>query len=632
MSTSIIHVLVLTLGCLCAQAQTAIVTPCDLQERLLKEAKKLQTDSLYIDALNKLFSARVAARNCKASNVNRVDQQIEYIYKQVIALKDLAEEAKAKAILERIKAEIAAHDALKAKAEAERQKKIAQLAAGEALLAKRKAEESAQKADSSARITEASRLRTIALQVREDDPTLALQLIKKACDTSYFNYKDAVTLLRSILSTTHPASYYVKKFEKMDDDVSSAVMSANGKTLIMGSNTGSIDVWHLAKTQDRETWESITKAAGHTGAILSLAVSDDGELIVSAGVDGKIGLWNGKLEKQSTTFEDHTGAVLSVAISPDKLHIVSSGEDKTIKVWSLTNGTLEKKLTLTYGNAVQVCFSPNGNFVGIAGNDEVVRVWDWQNNKVIATLEGHIGAVRSVAFSPDGSQIVSAGDDKTVRVWDWQKSTIKHILQGHQGSVVDVRFSSDMAYIVSTSLDKTVKVWNWRNESVYRELRGHHKGVFAAGFYDKDHSIYTGSYDGSAKLWDWKEDRIVNPNLITSNNKKSSVLIVQSDSESRTKPNSLSALSQSDTTQFSRYIVTQGSDNTVWLWDTTPTSKPAYIVYDREKGPANLPTSVPIINSRKFYSEFYQKLQNVNGKLIPTLTYADLLKFFNNPQ
>jgi hypothetical protein len=38
----------------------------------------------------------------------------------------------------------------------------------------------AQKADSSARITEASRLRVLALQVKEDDPTLALQLIKMA--------------------------------------------------------------------------------------------------------------------------------------------------------------------------------------------------------------------------------------------------------------------------------------------------------------------------------------------------------------------------------------------------------------------------------------------------------------------
>ena len=42
--------------------------------------------------------------------------------------------------------------------------------------------------------------------------------------------------------------------------------------------------------------------------------------------------------KEIRTLTGHSGAVLSVAISPDGKTIVSGSKDKTIKVWNLNTG------------------------------------------------------------------------------------------------------------------------------------------------------------------------------------------------------------------------------------------------------------------------------------------------------
>ena len=642
MKASILSILISIVGCLAVHAQQKSSTErsCLLLKELLVQAKSYEAINNYKGALNKLNSARIAARNCDDRSSSLVDSRIDSVYQKIIDLKSKAEKASEEANQERRRALEASAEANRAKQLAEHERNKAQQAAkqaeqseSKALEAKNKAYRAAQKADSSARITEASRLTTLAMQVKEDDPTLALQLIKKACDTSYFNYKDGVKTLQSILTTTHPASYYLKKIEPGEAGFSSAAMADKSQYLIAGSYSGSISVWDVAKTVEPEVDKPAAFVAGHKGAVLSLAASADGELIVSGGIDGAIYRWDSTLKDPpiSLVMPNDTSAVLSLAISADKHFLVSSGEDKVLNVWDLTSNTLEKKLPLLYGNAIQVCFSPDGRYVGIAGNDEIVRVWDWQHGNVMTTLEGHLGAVRSVAFSADGNYIVSGGDDKTVRVWDWKKSEILHIVQEHQGSVMSVAFSSDQAYVVSASQDNTIKVWDLTNNRVYRELRGHQKPVFAAGFYENGRRIYSGSYDHTAKLWDWKQDYMVNPPVNTKNQKKS-----------QPAENNLAFInkefSQSDTTLLSRYVVTQGSDKTIWLWDSTSTSKPFFIVCDQDNNDqdsnnsSQVATNITLINSRELYQVFYQKIVRINSKLIPSMTFKDRSGFFSNSQ
>ncbi|KAJ7934534.1 hypothetical protein B0H13DRAFT_2488367 [Mycena leptocephala] len=181
-------------------------------------------------------------------------------------------------------------------------------------------------------------------------------------------------------------------------------------------------------------------------------------------------------------------AVLCIAISPDGALIVSGSDDKTIRVWDTRTGEAVMEPIRGHTHRVRsVAFSPDGARITSGLDGKTIRVWDARiGEAVMEPIRGHTGSVRSVAFSPDGGRSASGSDDKTIRVWDtrtgeavmepirghtgstirvWDARTGKAVMEpirGHTGSVRSVAFSPDGARIASGSDDKTIRVWDAR--------------------------------------------------------------------------------------------------------------------------------------------------------------------------
>jgi len=60
------------------------------------------------------------------------------------------------------------------------------------------------------------------------------------------------------------------------------------------------------------------------------------------------------------TLEGHKDLVTSVAISPDGNYIVSGSDDTTVKVWKLGTGRLVRTLKGHEGSVTSVAVSPDG--------------------------------------------------------------------------------------------------------------------------------------------------------------------------------------------------------------------------------------------------------------------------------
>jgi WD40 repeat protein len=74
---------------------------------------------------------------------------------------------------------------------------------------------------------------------------------------------------------------------------------------------------------------------GHSGYVLSVAISTDGKTIVSGGDDRTVRLWNQQGQPIAQPFKGHSGSVYSVAISTDGKTIVSGGDDRTVRLWDI---------------------------------------------------------------------------------------------------------------------------------------------------------------------------------------------------------------------------------------------------------------------------------------------------------
>ncbi len=93
------------------------------------------------------------------------------------------------------------------------------------------------------------------------------------------------------------------------------------------------------------------------------------------------------------------GYVYSVALSPDGQRIVSGSRDRTIRVWDATTGeTAAGPFTGHTDSVWSVVFSPDGQRIISGSYDGTIRVWNATTGKTVAAFTGHKDSVYSVAF------------------------------------------------------------------------------------------------------------------------------------------------------------------------------------------------------------------------------------------
>jgi WD40 repeat protein len=106
---------------------------------------------------------------------------------------------------------------------------------------------------------------------------------------------------------------------------------------------------------------------------------------------GRVGGFDCHEEKAFWFPTRHEGAVRAMAMSPDGQWIVSAGTDRLVKCWEIA--TRQERLTLAWHTASVTClaFSPDGQTLASGGCDGRVRLWPWRELLALQPT----GAVRS---------------------------------------------------------------------------------------------------------------------------------------------------------------------------------------------------------------------------------------------
>jgi WD40 repeat protein/tRNA A-37 threonylcarbamoyl transferase component Bud32 len=216
-----------------------------------------------------------------------------------------------------------------------------------------------------------------------------------------------------------------------------------------------------ARLWDVFTGRELRRLEGTTEAVYCVAFSPDGWLALGGGSgmwkggqwqrsDYRLFLWDVATGKVLRHFEGHTGLVLCVAFSPDGQHALSGAWDHTVRLWDVATGRQERVFTGHASGPQGVAFSPDGKLALSGAWDRTVLLWDVSTGQVLRRFEGHGAPVRSVAFSPDGRMALTASLDRTVRLWDIDSGRPLQMFE-HPTRVIHAAFSPDGRRILSAS-------------------------------------------------------------------------------------------------------------------------------------------------------------------------------------
>ncbi|MEH1968671.1 serine/threonine-protein kinase [Nostoc sp.] len=269
--------------------------------------------------------------------------------------------------------------------------------------------------------------------------------------------------------------------------INSIAISPDGQTLISASNDMTIKVWNLKNGDEIFT---ITLAQD---VVKCLVISPDGHSLVSGSSKGIIQAWNITTGEEIHTFAEDSYQVFALVISPDGQTLFSGSSD--IKVWNLNNGELVRTLSIHSGPVLTIAISPDGKTLVSGSENKSIKIWS------ICTLTGHLHAVNSVAISPDGNTVVSGSNDRTIKIWNMNSKEESFTLTGHLDAVNSVAISPDGQALVSGSSDEKIKLWNLSTGEEIYTLTGHSDAVTSLVFSPDGQTLVSGSRDSTIKVW-----------------------------------------------------------------------------------------------------------------------------------
>lgn len=261
------------------------------------------------------------------------------------------------------------------------------------------------------------------------------------------------------VSTGRPSQFRPIKAHK--GRIWSLGLLRNGEFLVSAGEDGEIHVWESPDTGPRQTW------LGHEYRVFAVACRDcPSVLVASGGSDKTIRFWRLGQETAIQTLETdigHSRRVRDVAFSPDGEMLVSAGEDGKVLIWTETDGKWSRSKSILEERPVTSArFMPDSSAIVYVTDAGELVVWMLAEDGRQRLQLGE-RPLLTVSISPDGRQAVAGSDDGLVHPVDLDKFVATTPIQAHLDWVEQVLFSSDGSVFATASDDQNIHVYDAAN-------------------------------------------------------------------------------------------------------------------------------------------------------------------------
>lgn len=176
----------------------------------------------------------------------------------------------------------------------------------------------------------------------------------------------------------------------IEDGVTTVAISPSGDYVAAGSLDKSVRVWEV---RGGHLIARLDGADGHKDSVYSVAFGPDGETLVSGSLDKTIKMWQlspdnrggmmgggiSRVGRLVRTFEGHKDFVLSVALTPDGEWVLSGSKDRGVQFWNPRTGETQLMLQGHKNSVISVAPSPQGELFATGSGDMRARIWKYGN-------------------------------------------------------------------------------------------------------------------------------------------------------------------------------------------------------------------------------------------------------------
>ena len=273
--------------------------------------------------------------------------------------------------------------------------------------------------------------------------------------------------------------------------VRALAVSADGQSVLSGSFDSSAIRWSLS----RNAAEQVLRF--HDSAVNAVAILPDGRG-VTAGEDGRIAIWRPGTAQPEQVLQSHSAPIVSLALSPDGKSLASASWDRSVRVWPLGDGGGAPRVLEGHQDNVNgVAFMPDGRPVS-AGYDAAIRIWPASGDGA-ATIVMLPTALNNVAVAPDGEIVTGGADGKVYFVGP--DGQVLGAIEAGETPIVTVAVSRDGALIAAAGIRGAVAIIDRKTRALARTLVGPGLPVWSAAFLPDHRTLVTGGADRLVRRW-----------------------------------------------------------------------------------------------------------------------------------
>jgi Prp8 binding protein len=155
--------------------------------------------------------------------------------------------------------------------------------------------------------------------------------------------------------------------------------------------------------------------------ITSISFNSTGEQVFLGGIDNQIKIYNLKKRQVENTLIGHTDTITGLALSNDGNYLLSNSMDKTIRCWDIRpyaqgNRCIKQFLGIAHNfekNLLRVSWSPDDSLISAGSADRFVYIWNFATTQIERKFGGHNGSINETSFNKLSNVIASCSSDQS---------------------------------------------------------------------------------------------------------------------------------------------------------------------------------------------------------------------------